>query len=167
MHLASFGPIGTCFFGYKSFYFIFFYLYLLLQHPPTTKRRPAPTPPPSLANASRGWAFLFLRPKHATPPSSLANTSRGWAFPSPNIRPMNAGCPQQLTNGSQQPQHSSDPNTQAHPPRSQTRAEGGFFHHPPSGKRTLAAHSSQRTPTQTHKGQQWPTQAHSSQRRPT
>src|ERR1700678_1055762 len=144
MHLASFGPIGTCFFGYKSFYFIFFYLYLLLQHPPTTKRRPAPTPPPS-----------------------LANTSRGWAFPSPNIRPTNAGCPQQLTNGSQQPQHSSEPNTQAHPPRSQTRAEGGFFHHPPSGKRTLAAHSSQRTPTQTHKGQRWPTQAHSSQRRPT
>ena len=79
--------------------FFIFYFYLLLRHPATMKRRPAPTPPPSLANASRGWVF-----------------------PSPTIRPTKVGRPQQPTKanaGSQQP-------TQAHEgPQQPTQAHEG------------------------------------------
>ena len=85
------GPTGTCSCRYKCFYYLLLLL-LLLRH----DMRLAPTPPPSLANASREWGFSFFT------------------------------------------------NTQPHPPRSQTRAEGGFSitHHQP--RRPTAPNPGQR-----------------------
>jgi hypothetical protein len=63
--------------------------------------------------------------------------------------------------------HSLDAKHPTPPSSLENTAKGGFFHHPPSGQRRPAAHTSKRRPTQAHSSQRRPTQAHSSQRRPT
>ena len=97
-HLASFGPIGTCLNVFIFFLFLF-----------STTTTPSAYPTPSLANASRGWAFSLLGPD----PTLLAHMHEPRVgSPSPTIAD-----PQQPTQAHEGPPLTSPPGRERSLPR--------------------------------------------------